>query len=117
MTDSAAPPVAAEHMAAERKMVTANRLADGRTVWLAAGDRWVERVAEALPLTADTAEPALQRARLAERACLVVEPYLIDILGDRPEPARLRERIRAAGPTIGSPAESPARPSAPESAR
>ena len=101
---------AAKQSAADSKMVTANRLADGRAVWLASGDRWVEQVADALPLTAIEAETALQRARLDERACVVVEPYLIDLLPATatPEPARLRERIRATGPTIDTPAHLPA---------
>lgn len=83
--------------------VTANRLADGIVVFLAAGGRWVERAAEAAVAPDKPAAEALMAT--AERAVaerLVVGPYLIDITPTPagPAPVALRERIRAAGPTV-----------------
>jgi hypothetical protein len=84
-------------------MILANRLTDGRVVFLAADGTWVASIA-AGALTADvsTAQRLLAEARQAEEQSAVIDPYLIDIrttAGAR-QPVSFREGIRAAGPTI-----------------
>lgn len=83
--------------------VTANRLIDGLVVFLAAGERWTERAADADVARDQAAADALMA--IAERDVtrrLVVGPYLIEITETPrgPEPTLLRERIRTAGPTV-----------------
>ena len=82
--------------------ITANRLTDGLVVFLAAGGRWVEdcRLAEAYD-GAEAVDAALAVAAAAEKAQVVVGAYAIDVaVGPHGlEPTRLRERIRAFGPT------------------
>jgi hypothetical protein len=84
------------------KILTANRLFDGEAVWFANGV-WVEGV-EAAEIAADKAdEERLDAAgREALAANLVVDVNLIDVemVDGAIHPVRLRERIRAAGPTI-----------------
>lgn len=84
------------------QMVLANRLADGRVVFLAAGG-WAEHIADGLvagdPAAGDT---LLARARADEARNLVVEPALVEVR-DTPAgrlPVAFRERIRSAGPTV-----------------
>lgn len=84
------------------KILTANRLSDGEAVWLAPDHSWA--------VTIDVAEIAHDRAteerleRTGKAALLkneVVDVNLIDvaIVDGAVRPLRLRERIRAAGPT------------------
>ena len=86
------------------QVVTANRLADGVVVFLAADGAWSEWI-EASRVAANAAEAAalLARGEEDERARRVVAPYLIEIErgadGRAIRAKRLRERIRAAGPT------------------
>jgi hypothetical protein len=84
-------------------MVLANRLTDGRVVFLAADESWVDDIAAgALAASAAAAERLLAEARRAEEINLVIDPYLIDIEtadGVR-RPLSFRERIRASGPTL-----------------
>ena len=85
------------------KIITANRLADGVVVYLDAAERWVEHVGEAA-----VADDEAARLRLLEigadavAAAEIVEPYLIDVsvTPSGPRPVRLREVIRALGPTV-----------------
>jgi len=86
-------------LASEHAVVTANRLADGRAVWLAADGSWSETLSSAAIHPVSAAEPALEQAQAAVRAQLVVGPYLVDVADG--QPVTLRERIRAAGPTVG----------------
>jgi hypothetical protein len=82
--------------------ITANRLSDGLVVFLAAGGRWAEDVhlAEAFD-GKEALDAALAVAAEAEKARVVVGPYAIDVAAGAHglEPTRLRERIRAFGPT------------------
>ena len=85
------------------KLVTANRLADGEVVWLGANDAWVETIDAALVLEDESAVEAAEAA--AARAIAgnqVVDVATIDVTrkGAGFVPVRLRERIRAAGPTF-----------------
>lgn len=84
------------------KVLTANRLSDGVTVWYAATD-WSLAFADA-----QVARDADAESRLATIGTLayanneVVDVNLIDVtmVDGKARPARLRERIRAEGPTI-----------------
>ena len=85
------------------QMVTANRLADGVVVFLAADGDWLERIEDgAVAAGKEEAAALLAQAERTERERRVVAPYLIEVecAGGRVTGAkRLRERIRAAGPT------------------
>ncbi len=85
------------------KALTANRLIDGEVVWLGRAATWVETLAEAGILEGEAAEAeALELGAAAVADRLIIDPYLIDL--ERAEgalqPVRLRERIRAHGPTM-----------------
>jgi hypothetical protein len=83
------------------KVLTANRLIDGEAVWYADG-RWIETIDGAEIARDKAAEEMLAVAgKAAYAANLVVDVELIDVaLADgRIVPQRLRERIRAAGPS------------------
>lgn len=85
------------------QMVLANRLTDGRVVFLAADGNWVENI-ESGARSADDQRAAemLAAAHLAESRGVVVEPYLIGIrhASGRLQPVSFREGIRARGPTV-----------------
>lgn len=85
------------------KILAANRLTDGEAVWLGEDDIWVEDVGRARIVRDKEGEESLLRA--GEAAFLrneVVDAELVDIelVEGSIRPLRLRERIRAAGPTI-----------------
>ncbi|MET0576499.1 MAG: DUF2849 domain-containing protein [Mesorhizobium sp.] len=84
------------------KVLTANRLTDGEAVWYAREQGWVETIDAAEVAHDKAAEADLERAGKAAFANnQVVDVDLIDVdLRDGViRPLRLRERIRAAGPT------------------
>ncbi|MBZ9817004.1 MULTISPECIES: DUF2849 domain-containing protein [unclassified Mesorhizobium] len=84
------------------KVLTANRLSDGIAVWYAAGG-WAETVGHADIAHDKTAEDRLEAIGAAAGANNeVVDVNLIDVtvVDGLVEPVRLREKIRAAGPTI-----------------
>ncbi len=84
------------------KILTANRLTDGEAVWYSAGQSWVEMIGDAEIVSDKAGEARLEAAGQAALARdEVVDVNLIDIeLRDGViTPTRLRERIRAAGPT------------------
>ena len=81
------------------RALTANRLADGETVFWNDG-RWVDRFSEAQLFEAqDEAETAEAAAKSA--LTIVVDPYLIDVMKaeDVWAPVSFRERIRCLGPS------------------
>lgn len=85
------------------RMIIANRLTDGRVVFLTAGHGWTTAIADGLIVTeADAAEQALAAAMQGEPGSQVIDPNLIDIsLEDgKPRPTAIREAIRAFGPTV-----------------
>lgn len=84
------------------KVATANRLVDGEAVWLSPAGRWASRIDEADVAADATAEDRLdQRGKAGLAANEVVDFALVDvsIVDGAIRPNRLRERIRAKGPT------------------
>ena len=82
------------------QLLTANRLRDGEVVYLAADGAWVEDIAGAHVLaTAAEGESALAKGVEAERNLHVVHAYLFDI-NPQLKPVKMREIIRATGPTV-----------------
>ena len=84
------------------KILTANRLTDGEAVWLAADHAWVESIQNAEVVDDAAGEEKLERAgRAAYLKNEVVDVNLIDVtlVDGVIRPNRLREQIRAAGPT------------------
>lgn len=85
------------------QMVIANRLRDGLTVFLAAGDTWVESIADGVVARDAAAAARLLQAAEAEAARnVVIGPYLIAIAEEANgrRPLEWREAIRAFGPTV-----------------
>ncbi|HWE44671.1 MAG TPA: DUF2849 domain-containing protein [Caulobacteraceae bacterium] len=83
------------------KVLTANRLTDGAVVWLGDHDVWTLDFDSAALLDAATAEGALAVAE--DDAGLLVAPYLVEVDAQASveKRERLRETIRAGGPTAG----------------
>ena len=85
------------------QIVTASRLADGVVVFLDAGGAWTERLDRAA-LFADKSATAtgLDAGKAAESASQVVDVYAVDVTVQAGAivPSKLREAIRARGPTI-----------------
>jgi hypothetical protein len=84
------------------KILTANRLHDGEAVWFGTNGHWNEALAGAAIAVDDEAVTALERIGVeAYENNQVVDVELIDVALADGEilPKRLRERIRAAGPT------------------
>lgn len=89
------------------RVITANRLQDGTVVWLAADGVWVEEVDRALASDDDNDVNALlAEAKALESAGRLIGVYEVDVElesgagSQRLRPVRLRERIRARGPTV-----------------
>ena len=84
------------------KILTANRLTDGEAVWYAADGSWIETI-EGSEIAAEKASEDRLDAigKAAHESNLVVDVNLIDVelVDGAITPNRLRERIRAAGPT------------------
>jgi len=87
------------------QIVTANRLVDGIVVYLAPGDVWSLRIAEAeVAEDKDGAAALLARAEAPAHRTRVVGPYLMDATQgpDGLAAASIREQIRAQGPSVGT---------------
>jgi hypothetical protein len=85
------------------QVVTANRLDDGVVVYLDPAGGWTERIDDAQVVEGDAAlAAAVAEAKRAEARRVVLESYPIDVAreDDFVLPLRLREKIRAAGPTV-----------------
>jgi hypothetical protein len=85
-----------------QQIITANRLRDGDVVYWRAGG-WVEAFDKAdVFSTEDAAEAALAAARKFVAENFVVNPYLFDVRADADgvHPVKVREIVRAAGPTV-----------------
>ncbi len=79
-------------------VVTANDLRTGRVVWLGTAG-WTGDIAAARVFAPDDAAAALALGQAAERAQLVVGAYTVEV-SPGPVPAKFRERLRAAGPSV-----------------
>ncbi|WP_395649885.1 DUF2849 domain-containing protein [Brevundimonas sp.] len=83
------------------KIVTANRLSDGRVIYLGEASAVVEDLASAALFEGDAADAALIAA--ASQPATWVNPYLVEVTGHTPSGRdRLKETIRSAGPTVGN---------------
>lgn len=84
------------------KILTANRLTDGECLWYAEGG-WAETI-EGAEIAADKdAEARLEaigKAAFAANFVLDVAMVDVELVDGAIRPTRLRERIRAAGPTV-----------------
>jgi hypothetical protein len=85
------------------KILTANRLTDGEAVWYAKDGFWSETIKGADIASDKAAEERLQA--IGDAAVLnneVVDLAIIDVdlVDGEIVPGRLRERIRATGPTV-----------------
>ena len=85
------------------QVVIANRLRDGLVAFLAIDGGWAHFIEDAR--VAQTESEAEQMQTLADQAVAdneIVDPMLIDVErnGDGLRPIKLREAIRAQGPTI-----------------
>lgn len=84
------------------KVITANRLLNGDVVWLAENGAWVERITLAKVFEGkDAVAEGLAEGAEAEKAQEVVAVYDMDVTIEDGVivPVRLREKIRASGPT------------------
>ena len=87
-------------------VVTANRLTDGAVIYRTTNGQWTTELPGAAVVTTSDAAIALLAAARAD-AVRVVDAYVAPVvLADgKPRPGNLRERIRAAGPTIRLPVQ------------
>ena len=86
-----------------QQVVTANRLRDGTVVFFGPGEGWVDRLADATVFTSvEASTAALQSAQRDEAKNIVLDIYAIDVAdqGGVLKPVKLREAIRAQGPTV-----------------
>jgi hypothetical protein len=82
------------------KVLTANRLSDGVVVYRAQDGGWTRDFADAARLDSAAAAGALDQAQAQPRE--IVGPYLVEVEGEVVvQRERLREAIRAKGPTVG----------------
>lgn len=84
------------------KILTANRLTDGEAVWFAAGQTWAETIRSADVAVDKESEARLKSigdAAYANNQVVDVNLIDVDLVCGEIVPSRLRERIRAAGPT------------------
>ena len=82
------------------KIVTANRLSDGRVIYAGVDNQPVETIDQASVL--DEAAADIVLAEVAGRPAVFVNPYLVEVQGHTTSGRdRLKERIRSAGPTVG----------------
>ena len=87
--------------AAGGKIATGNRLRDGVVIYLAANGEWTTDVDQARRETTAEGEAALKAALdAAFKANYLIDAAVIDTVPSDTKPARLREQIRAVGPTV-----------------
>ena len=84
------------------KILTANRLTDGEAVWYGADGTWSETI-EGAEIVRDKAGEArleaIGQAAFAADEVVDVNLVNVELVDGSIAPLRLRERIRAAGPT------------------
>lgn len=84
------------------KVLTANRLTDGEAVWYAPSHHWSETLEGAEIARDKTHEEKLEaigKAAIAANQVVDVDLIDVELVDGRIVPQRLRERIRAAGPS------------------
>jgi len=82
------------------KIVTANRLSDGRVIYVGQGGGPVDRLDAAGRYEDEAADGALADAQ--RDPATFVNPYLVDVGPAGPSGRdRLKETIRSRGPTVG----------------
>ncbi len=81
---------------------TANRLRDGRVVWLGTEGAWRDRIAEAEPFAPEAADAGLALAQRGERDQQVVGVYAVEVDPAGPTPLKFRERLRVQGPSVAA---------------
>ena len=84
------------------QVLTANRLVVGEVVYWNRAHGWVQRLQDAEVLADSEAEATLARAAEWVQKREVVAPYLFDVRLEHGVvmPVKVREAIRAAGPTV-----------------
>ncbi|MBA3449282.1 MAG: DUF2849 domain-containing protein [Pseudaminobacter sp.] len=84
------------------KILTANRLTDGEAVWFSTGYDWAETI-DSSEIASDKAGEekleAIGKAAFLDNQVLDVELIDVQLVDGTILPVRLRERIRASGPT------------------
>ncbi len=82
------------------QVLTANRLSDGAVVYWAAERGWTDRLNQARIV--DNAVEAEAEGKRAQDARLIVGAYLMEVraAGVQIDPVKMREIIRAAGPSV-----------------
>ncbi len=84
------------------QVVTANKIGDGRVVYLTRVGGWSERITDGEVSRSDEERDDLMAvAQAMAEIPAVVEPYAIDVVEEAGivRPVRYREAIRAQGPT------------------
>lgn len=86
----------------QNKILTANRLRNGETVYYTAAGEWSPYVTLAkVATTAEEADALAKIGAAAYAANLVVDVNVIDVAaGSDIKPAHIREIIRSTGPTV-----------------
>ncbi|MDX3929385.1 MAG: DUF2849 domain-containing protein [Shinella sp.] len=85
------------------KVLTANRLSDGISVWLDAAGNWNESLQDAFVARHKEAVEALEatgKQAFADNKVVDVNVVDVEEVNGLLRPLRMRERIRAEGPTI-----------------
>ncbi len=85
------------------QMIIASRLSDGRVVFMDADAAWADSIEEGIFLDSEAeADRFMGEATQAVEDCVIVEPYLIEVLVEngKRRPAEAREAIRAFGPSV-----------------
>ena len=97
---------------AVNKVLTANRLRNGETVYYTAAGEWSPYVSQARVATsAEEAEELTKIGAAAYAANLVIDVAVIDVApGADHKPSHIREVIRATGPTVRSDLNKPITP-------
>lgn len=84
------------------KVLAANRLTDGEAVWFSSDRRWITTIRGADLAGGKEEEARLEaigKAGLRDNEVVDAELVDVELAGGEIVPVRLRERIRAAGPT------------------
>jgi len=84
------------------QMLIANRLGDGLVVFRAPDGSWVKSIEDGALVDDEASSKLLAAGRIDEQNNLVIDPNLIavDTQSGKRRPEKIREAIRAAGPTI-----------------